>query len=295
MIKNLVPILVIISSLNFVVSSNAQNIRPRPTVLDINDADTIRVPTPLRRFDVEIAQVENMRLEVFTRHYAVFSDLTSFETNRRLFVWDGINRVLRDTRESAVPQSLLISKDEKYFIYLVNETQGGNDINSDGTLSTGVLRMYHLETGQRVNLGIPARSATPIPTIQTESQFEYFLQDNTFIFSHSTTEQNNSRETDAPWLIVDMLNIVHAIEGTPTPTPSNTPTFTPTPPPSPTPEGPPTNTPTPSATATATPFPEVPPGFIKPADINSDGFIDGLDLLILKEFWFIQPTPTPRP
>jgi hypothetical protein len=269
--------------------SNSQNITPRPTRLDSGDANTISRPTPIRRLDLSMVELSGMRLEIHSNNYAVFSDNTSFDENRRLYVWDGINRKLTDTQEFAIPQSLLMSEDERYIIYVFDESQGNSDINGDGTLSSGVLRMYHLKTGQRVNLGIPARSATPIPTIQSRAQFEYFLNDQSFIFSSSTTSSNTNRETDAPWRIVNMLNLVYAIEGTPTPTPTNTPI------PTATSAGTATKTPTPSNTPTATPFPPVPPGFIKPADINSDGIVNQLDLLILKEFWFVPPTPTPRP
>lgn len=281
---SIIMFMILISSFGY-----AQNITPRPTRIDASDADTIRIPTPLRRFDLSMVELSGMKLEAHSDHYAVFSNSNSFDTNRRLYLWDGINHELRDTQEFAVPQSMLISDDERYIIYVFDEFQGSTDINGDGTLSTGVLRMYHLTTGQRVNLGIPARSATPIPTIHSRAQFEYFLNDNSFIFSSSTSESNSNREVDAPWRIVDMLDLVYAIEGTPTPTPTNTPI------PTATPQGTATNTPTPSNTPTATPFPPVPPGFIKPADINSDGIVNQLDLLILKEFWYVSPTPTPSP
>lgn len=272
----------------YAMDVSAQNITPRPTQLDASDAETLRIPTPLRRFDLSMVQLSGMRLETHSNRYAVFTDTLAFTENRKIYVWDGDNRILRYTLETAVPRSILLSEDERYIIYIVDESQSNIDINSDGTLSTGVLRMYHLSTGQRVNLGVPARSATPIPTIQSKAQFEYVLNDNSFIFSSSSASQNSSRETDAPWRIVNMLDVVYQIEGTPTPTPTNTPT------PSPTIMVTATNTP-PLVTATPTPFPPVPPGFIKPADINSDGYINQLDLMILKEFWFVDPTPTPRP
>jgi hypothetical protein len=69
-----------------------------------------------------------------------------------------------------------------------------------------------------------------------------------------------------------MMDIIYEIEGTPTPTPTFTPVIV----------GPPTPTPIPP---TPTPIPTIAPGLRSNADINADGSVNKLDLLLFQFFW----------
>lgn len=255
-----------------------QNVTPRPTALSVSNAPTpTRFPTPMRNIDIPVIRVLGARLEAQTATMAVFSRNTGSSGNTRLFFWPkGSDKVI-DSMEDGLPGSVVLADDGSYMLFLHDEFDSGRDINGDLRTQT-VLRMYHFGTGQKVNIGIPARSATPRAD-ETRSQFEYSLEEHSLIYSSSSGPSNSQREPDAPWHIVNMLDVVYKIIGTPTPA------HTPTPSPTYTPEGTATPTPSPSNTPLPTPIPTVPPGLRGPADINGDGFVNQLDLMLLRHFW----------
>ncbi len=232
----------------------AQNITPKPnknSVLHADDKDL--EPTPLRRYEVEMEQITDARVEVITDTRIIFSEHTrDASANRRLYVWEIEEEELWDTLEDAVEESVIAPEDGRYMLFLHNEQESGRDIDGDRVYQT-VLRMYHFETGQKINLGIPARSATPLPG-ENRSRFEYELNDdNIVVFSVSYKENNLYLDREAPWNIVDLKPVLEDIEENLPPTGSPTPTKSPTPTPSATPTPPPS--PTPTHTLTPTPIP----------------------------------------
>ncbi len=260
----------------------AQNVTPRPTILSPANAQRPQtIPTPIRNLRLDLLRFVDMRVESVTPDGVVLSDNLSQVDNRRFYFWDNKKKVLTDTNEDGLSGSVITPEEGGYMLYLHDEFLSRRDVNGDGQAISVVLRMYHFQTGQRFNIGIPARSATPRPD-ETRHQFEYHLYNHVLSFSASNSPSNNNTqaERNAPWHIVNMLDLVYAIEGTPTPTPS--PTYTVTPGPSPTP----TPTLTPSLTPTSTPIPTVPPELRNLADMNSDGKVDALDLMLFRYFWF---------
>ncbi|MBZ0254865.1 hypothetical protein K8I31_02300 [bacterium] len=238
-----------------------QNITPKPTAYSVSNAVTPKPrPTALRNVNLTMQRIIDARVEAIGGNRIVFSDDTTTLNNRRFYYWEPGSKQLLDTQEDGLPGSVQISKDGRYMIFLHDETAaaGGRDIDGDGVRQT-ILRMYHFGTRQVVNIDAPARSATPLPG-ETRSDFQINLLDNTLAYSASTGTTNTSRESDAPWHIVDMLNLVYLIEGTPTPTPTPTPPTTSL-----------TPTPTPSLSART--------------DVNQDGKVDALDLLWMQLYW----------
>lgn len=158
-------------------------------------------------------------------------------------------------------------------IFLYDETASLRDLNGDGTKNV-IMRMYHFNTGQRINLDLPARSATPAQG-ETRATFEYNLKNNFLVYAKSDSVNNSQRDSTAPWHIINLLDLVYAIEGTPTPVPTATPVKI----------GTPTPTPTPTLSPTPTIRPTVPPEYRSQADINADGKVNTLDLLLFQYFW----------
>ncbi|MGC9327658.1 MAG: hypothetical protein ACP5I1_08485 [Candidatus Hinthialibacter sp.] len=254
------------------VSAEAQNLTPRPTSFSIDAAYELRrTPTPLKRFELKMQRIMNVRLEAESDACMVFSILEGFDKNKRLYMWAPGAEDLFDTGEDGVSGSVIMPDDGRYMIFLHDETDSLRDINGDNANSV-VMRMFHFGTGQRLNLDIPARSATPSPG-ETRSQFEYKLKNHYLAYTRSDSLENSQRDLDAPWHIIDLRDVIYAIEGTPTPSPTFTPIGTPTP------------TPTPSPIPTPTPIPTVPPELRSNADINADGSVDTLDLLLFRYFW----------
>ncbi|MBN2326874.1 MAG: hypothetical protein JXR73_06950 [Candidatus Omnitrophica bacterium] len=254
------------------VSADAQNLTPRPTSINLDESYKLRkTPTPLKRFELEMQRIVNVRLEAESDECMVFSDAEGYEKNKRLYMWAPGVEELFDTGEDGVSGSVIMPQDGRYMIFLHDETDSLRDINGDNAESV-VMRMFHFATGQRLNLDIPARSATPVPG-ETRSGFEVILRNHFLVYTASDSLQNSQRDADAPWHIIDMRDIVYVIEGTPTPSPTFTPAGTPTP------------TPTPSPIPTPTPIPTVPPELRSNADINADGSVDSLDLLLFQYFW----------
>ncbi len=253
-------------------SGVAQNITPKPTTWNLNDAVSIKItPTPIRKLNVEIQRFPDIRLEASSDSRMVFSDNETSAKNRRFYVWTAGDTKLTDTGEDGLSNSVKISDDGRYMVFLHDEISSLRDINGDGTKNV-VMRMYHFTSGQKINLDLPARSGTPLPN-ESRSQFEYRLKDHYLAYSVSDSLDNSQADYDAPWQVMNMLNIVYQIEGTPTPTP----TFTPIPV---------VGTPTPIPTST--PVPTVPPELRSNADINADGVIDTLDLLLFEHFWRVN-------
>lgn len=254
-------------------SGYSQNITPRPTSLGLSNAVKAKTtPTPISHLNVSIQRIPDVRLEAASNNRMVFSKVDDTVDNKPLYVWEPGKSQLIDTGEEGLSQSVVMPDDGRYMIFLYDETDGRN-INGDGTLSV-VLRMYHFASGQRVNLDLPARSATPGPN-ETRATFEYRLQNNFLAYSKSDSLDNSQRNTNAPWQIMNILDILYTIEGTPTPTPSLPPVVV----------GTPTPTPTPTRAPTPTKIPTIPPELRSKADINADGNVDTLDLLLFQYFW----------
>ncbi len=250
----------------------AQNITPYPTVYGISNTVKIsKTPTPISRLKVDVQRIVDVHLEAITDDRIIFSDNTGFDDNKRFFIWEPDNNKLFDTNEDGIPGSVRLPDDGKYMVFLFDEADEGIDIDGDKKAYNTIMRFYHFETGQKLNLGIPARSATPPPG-ESRSIFEYSLKKNFLAFSVSDANDNTSRDEDAPWHVINMLDIVYEIEGTPTPTPTFTPVIV----------GPPTPTPIPP---TPTPIPTIDPGLQSSADINADGSVNQLDLLLFQYFW----------
>ncbi|MDX9755336.1 MAG: hypothetical protein RBU29_15325, partial [bacterium] len=155
-----------------------------------------------------------------------------------------------------------------YMLFLLDEYDANRDIKGDRIYQT-VLRMFHFDTRQVVNVGTPARSATPRPD-ETRYEFEVILDDHLLLFSNDEDGRNTDTNLDAPWYAINMLDIIYKIEGTPTPTPSPSPIPTPT---------------LPEFTPTPTPINPVDPATRARSDINQDGRIDAQDLLIFQLDW----------
>jgi hypothetical protein len=202
------------------------------------------------------------------------NDDEKYERNRTLYLLEPGKKRLTDTGVEAVPDSVKISEDGRYMVFLHDELEGP-DINGD-QINQRVLRMYHFSTGRVLNLGIPARSATPYPG-GNEHQYEYVLDGNVLAFSLDEDGYNSSANRDAPWNVIDMREILYTIEGTPTPTPSPTPVL-------------PSPTPTPSVSPSPTPVVTPDPNTRARSDINQDGVINIYDLLIFQMDW-----KSPRP
>lgn len=253
----------------------AQNVTPQPTVLNPSSAVKPKTtPTPIRRLNAGVQRLVNVRLEAVSDTRMVFSDNTGTQKNRRFYVWDPKSSQLIDTLEDGVPGSVRMPEDGRYMIFLFDEINSyRGDVNGDGRNNV-FLRLFHFSSNQKVNLDLPARSATPLPGEQS-SNFEYELSNDYLAYSKSDSLDNSVRNTGAPWHIMNLLDIVYAIEGTPTPTPTYTSiqAVTPTP------------THTPGPTPTRTPIPTVPPEFRSNADINADGKVNQLDLLMFQYFW----------
>lgn len=257
----------------------AQNITPRPTIRSPQNAvRPTSTPTAIRNLELEVQRFVDMRVEALTDYSVIFSFHTNVTSNKRLYVWDIQAKRLVDTGEDAVQGSVVAPKHGRYILFLHDESLSGRDIDGDRVTTNNVLRMYHISSGQRVNFQLPARSATPRPD-EERSKFEYFLQNDILVYSVSESAMNNSLERFAPWHVINMVDILYRIEGTPTPTPTPTPLF-----PTPTPTLAPGVTPSP--TPTFTPIPTVPPEFRSNADINADGVVNHLDLLMFQYFWF---------
>ncbi len=253
----------------------AQNVTPQPTVLNPSTAVKPKTtPTPIKRLNVGVQRLVNVRLEAASDTRMVFSDNTGNQKNRRFYVWDPKSSQLIDTLEDGVPGSVRMPEDGRYMIFLFDEINSSRgDINGDGRNNV-FLRLLHFSSNQKVNLDLPARSATPYPD-ESSSNFEYELSNHNLVYSKSDSLDNSVRNTGAPWQIMNVLDIVYAIEGTPTPTPTYTPIQAATP----------TPTHTPGPTPTPTPIPTVPPEFRSNADINADGEVNQLDLLMFQYFW----------
>lgn len=265
-----------------VYGAYAQNVTPRPTILSPNNAQKPQnVPTPIRNLRLDMIRFVDLRVESVTRDGVVLSDNVTQVDNRRFYFWDNKKQALIDTNEDGLSGSVITPEEGGYMLFLHDEYQSRRDVNGDGQAISVVLRMYHFESGQRFNVGIPARSATPLPE-QDRSQFEYKLFHHllTFSVSSSTSNNNTQAEKNPAWNVVNMLDLVYAIEGTPTSSPTPTPTHTPGPSATLTP------TPSPTLPPTPTPIPTIPPELRNQADINSDGKVNSLDLLLLRYFWF---------
>lgn len=280
------PIAIVLPFILFLIlcaneSILAQNITPLPTIISSDNAIPVQTPTPIYRLKVEMQRIVGARAEVNSGNRIVFSDLSIPNANRKLYYWEPGMKQLIYTGEDGVPGSIRISEDGKFMIFLHDEVGSYRDVDGDGYTINNVLRMHHFDSGQNVNLGIPARSATPKPG-DTRSSFEYILTDHTLTFSVSSQTSNSEAEKDAPWHIIDMLDLVYQIEGTPTPTRTPTPVIAVYPTHTPTPIA--TLTPTP--TPTLTPKPTLDPSLRSNSDINADGKVDMLDLLIFQRFWF---------
>lgn len=259
---------------------SAQNVTPRPTILSpINAQRPQTIPTPIRNLRLDTIRFVDLRVESVTRDGVVLSDNVTQVDNRRLYFWDNKKQALIDTNEDGLSGSVITPDEGRYMLFLHDETLSRRDVNGDGQVISVVLRMYHFETGQRFNVGIPARSATPLPD-ENRSQFEYNLFHHILTFSMSNSPSNTQYEKNPSWNVINMLDLVYAIEGTPTPTPTPTRTHTPGPTAFPTP------TPSPTLPPTPTPIPTIPPELRNQADINSDGKVNSLDLLLLRYFWF---------
>jgi len=265
-------------------TADAQNITPLPTVFSTDNV-TIRskTPTPIRRMKVEIQRIVGARLEASAGGRSVFSDLAIVSTdsaNRAFYYMKPDFTQLMYTGQDGVPGSVILADDGRYMIYLHDESASGRDVDGDGYKMNNVMRMYHFTTGQNINLGIPARSATPMPW-ENRSSFEYQLNEHVLAFSVSANADNSGADKNAPWHLIDMLNIVYSIEGTPTPTQTATPVVPVNPTSTPTPS--PTFTPSPTHTPTLTPT--IPPELRSRSDINADGEVNVLDLLIFQMYW----------
>jgi hypothetical protein len=244
-----------------------------------NAATPTAEPTAIRQLEVELKRFFDMRVEDLSDDKIFLIDFSDTSNrNRRVYVWDINEEVLIDTGEDIVLGSLVAPEDGRYMIFLHDESLSGRDLDGDGIRTNNILRMYHLGSGQKINFQLPARSATPASG-ETRSQFEYHLNENNVLtYSVSSNTLNNQQEKYAPWNMIDLLDIIYEIEGTPTPTPTFTPSI-------------PTNTPTlppgvtPSPTPTHTPIPTIPPDLANKADINQDGIVDHLDMLLFQYFW----------
>lgn len=226
----MIPIII-----GFSIESLAQNVTPVPTKLSIDYADDPHAePTPIRRLKMESVQIFGAHVEAMTENRIILSKVTiDPDENKRFYVWDLNANELWDTKEDGLANSVVASKDGRFMIFLHDEFRSRRDVNGDGQSQT-VLRFYHFDTAQKINLGIPARSATPKPG-ETRSTFEYFLDGNMLTYSVSQSFTNTNLDRDAPWNIVDLKKILYAIEGTPTPTPTPTPLEIPTSTPTPSP------------------------------------------------------------
>ncbi|MEW6234025.1 MAG: dockerin type I domain-containing protein [Candidatus Omnitrophota bacterium] len=253
-----------------VQAGQAQNITPMPTKIPVDYAQkTGKKPTAIRALAIESQEISGARLEASSDSRIVFSSLAdSSSDNKRFYYLDLKTKKIWDTEEDGVPGSVILPQDGRYMIFLHDEYSSNRDINGDGIVNT-VLRYYHFDFSQKINIGVPARSATPLPG-ESRSGFEYKLNNNLLAFSISKSSNNLSYDKTAPWSVMDLTKFVYAIEGTPTPTP--TPAKTPTP--------------TPPLTATPTPMPTATPNLRTRADINGDGAVNAIDLLILRMFWF---------
>ena len=285
-LKSLVLAVIVLWSCFSAVESRANNLTVKPTSLSVLYADTLRrTPTPIRRLTIGPVKVNGARLEAMADNVYVFSENTTGTDNKSLYYWrEGLEELL-DTLEDAIPGSVIVSEDGKYMLFLHNENlPSGRDLDGDGSRQSTILRMYHFETGQKLNIGLPARSVkSQIDT--SKSEYEYALKGNTLIFSVAQEFPNTVYEREAPWYIVNMLDLIYAIEGTPTPTLTPTPTHTFTPVGTPTPT--PSDTPSPTATSspTVTHTPTIPPELLSRSDINADGVVDVLDLLLFQLYW----------
>lgn len=267
----------------------AQNFTPQPTYFSLQQVVIPTVP-PNRSVRIPLVEVEGVRVETVSTNRVVFSNNlpTNLDHNKRLYYWTPSANRLVDTSEEAVPGSVIMPEHGEFMVYLYDEIRSGRDINTDGVFQI-VLRFYHFTTGQRMNIGIPARSFV----LSGERIFEYRIENDLLVFSTSSTPQNSGLQTNASWQVINLRELVHAFSGTPTSTPTPLMQFTPTPTPShtasPTVHSDPTDTPTPL------PLPTIPPGTAERADINGDGRINMLDLLLFQHFWRPQGPPTPTP
>jgi hypothetical protein len=272
--RPLFALLVYLFLFSAVQESVSQNITPKPTSFDITNAVKPKTtPTPISRMNVEMQRFVNVRLEASSDTRMVFSAIDDTVDNKHLYVWDLVKEQYIDTGEEGLSKSVIMPSDGRYMIFLYDETDALRDLNGDGTKNV-IMRMYHFSTGQRMNLDLPARSATPGPG-ETRATFEYNIKNNFLVYAKSDSLDNSQRNITAPWQIINMLDIVYAIEGTPTPAPTATPIKA----------GTPTPTPTPTIPPTPTIRPTVPPEYHSQADINSDGQVNTLDLLLFQYFW----------
>lgn len=270
----------------------AQNLNPQPTPYSTKPVSTPK-PAPnllsAQKLKIPAAKMTGLRMEIMTDTKIIFSKHDQSEAgknNRRFYYYVEGKDKLIDTGIDGMPGTLIAPKDGKYIVFLYDENNSNIDINNDKHYWT-VLRMFHFDSGQSINLGIPARSAAPKEINQLSSnlyQYEYFLNGNVLTFSDAENQSNNVSMDFAPWNVINLTAILYAIEGTPTFTPkaTSTPTFTPSPTSTPAKTQPTTK---PQPTFTPTHVPTISPGIRARSDINQDGVIDEQDLLIFQLDW----------
>ncbi len=262
------------------VPVKAQNISLQVTPMAINRAVTPTVkPTPLRNLSIPVAEVEGANLEAMSNARVIYSEDTSATYNKTLYEWQPGSDRLINLKHQAVAGSVRISQNGKFMLFLYDETRDLQDLNNDRIAQT-LLRLYYFPSGHVFNLGIPAKSAKGA---DGSNIFEYDINDEFVTFTRSLTARNDGYQSNAPWQVLPLISLVHAIEGTPTPTPSFTPIGTATP------------TPIPSPTASPTQRQGIPPDFRTNVDMNGDGEVNMLDLLLFQLYWAPQGKPSPTP
>lgn len=261
-------------------SAWAQNVTPRVTPFSTSNTESPGpTPTPIWRLDTVVKRVSGARLELIAGDRVIFSELSAdSNANVPVYYWEPGADALLETGELAVPGSVIADEAGQFMVFLFNETDPltGRDINGDGARASFVLRLYHFETRQKINIGIPAQTYDNDFVSNRgrfHERFEYQLTGDNLVFPVSDTPSNSQIDLDARWYIFSIQDLMTHIVGTPTPAP------TPTPTPTPTPASPPTPAPTPT------------PNESLRADINLDGRIDALDLLILQRYWLRSADP----
>jgi hypothetical protein len=245
----------------------AQNLTPRPTIINAGSAATPRPTARASSFKYPVRQFNDAKLEVQTSTKFLFSNSGDerYKKNRSLYVWSSDHAKLIDTGMDGMASSILAPDDGRYMLFLYDDGDPALDINGDRITSQKILRFYHFDSRHAYNLGVPARSATPYPDLI--DQYQYRLKNHIVTFPVDEDGFNNSTaEINPSWYVINLLDIIYDIEGTPTPTPSFTPYV-----------GGPSPTPTPAAT--------LPPAIKARSDINNDGYIDVQDLLIFQQDW----------
>lgn len=268
-------LLILIMVGNAVTPALSQNVTPRPTPFNTVEAVSPG-PTPSRiwQANLPVKQIRDARFETIAGKRVVFSKHTpdaffnrTNPPNAQLFYWEpGATRLL-ETGEEGVPGTIVADEEQGRFIIFIHNEQRGRDIDGDGIYQY-ILRLYHFETRQVLNLGAPARTSLELDAFSSfdVQHFEYELKNDLFVYSVSNQALNLAPQPNAQWRIVDIAEVLQLIDDSATPTPTPTPTPT-----QPAPE------PTPTLTPTQT--------FSQRADINRDGIVDAMDLLLLYRHW----------